>query len=274
MPPGRRWAIILPEMTPRRQSTGNGRPGRETEADAPVSPRVPENCRVYAIGDIHGRADLLGRLHGQILDDAKTAPDLRKVVVYVGDYIDRGPDSFDVIDGLIERPLEGFERHTLKGNHEDMMMAFLETGTHGETWIMNGGRNTLDSYGIGLWDLLSDLRDLQKARDKLRQAIPESHWKFLTGLEMHHTEGDYLFVHAGLRPGVSLRDQNEFDLMWIREEFLYSDADLGHLVVHGHTSCPEPKIRPNRIAIDTGAWRSNRLTALVLEADTRRFLST
>ena len=261
-------------MTPRRQSTGNGRPGRETAVDAPVSPRVPENCRVYAIGDIHGRADLLGRLHRQILDDAKTAPDLHKVVVYVGDYIDRGPDSFDVIDGLIERPLEGFERHTLKGNHEDMMMAFLETGTHGETWIMNGGRNTLDSYGIGLWDLLSDLRDLQKARDKLRQAIPESHWKFLTGLEMHHTEGDYLFVHAGLRPGVSLRDQNEFDLMWIREKFLYSDADLGHLVVHGHTSCPEPEILPNRIAIDTGAWHSNRLTALVLEADTRRFLST
>ncbi len=274
MPPGRRWAIILPEMTPRRHSTGNGRPGRETAADAPVSPRVPEDCRVYAIGDIHGRADLLGRLHGQILDDAKTAPDLRKVVVYVGDYIDRGPDSFDVNDGLIEQPLEGFERHYLKGNHEDMMIAFLETGNYGETWIMNGGRNTLDSYGIGLWDLLSDLRDLEKARDKLRQAIPESHWKFLTGLEMHHAEGDYLFVHAGLRPGVALRDQNEFDLMWIREDFLYSDADLGHLVVHGHTSYPEPEIRPNRIGIDTGAWRSNRLTALVLEADTRRFLRT
>lgn len=274
MPPGRRWAIILPEMTPRRQSTGNGRPGRETAADALVSPRVPENCRVYAIGDIHGRADLLDRLHGQILDDAKTAPDLRKVVVYVGDYIDRGPDSFDVIDALIERPLGGFERHYLKGNHEDMMIAFLETGTHGETWIINGGRNTLDSYGIGLWDLISDLRDLEKARDKLRQAVPESHWKFLTGLEMHHAEGDYLFVHAGLRPGVALRDQDEFDLMWIREEFLSSDDDLGHVVVHGHTSCPEPEIRTNRIGIDTGAWRSNRLTALVLEADTRRFLST
>lgn len=274
MPPGRRWAIILPEMTPRRQSTGNGRSGRETAADAPVSPRVPENCRVYAIGDIHGRADLLGRLHGQILDDAKTAPDLRKVVVYVGDYIDRGPDSFDVIDGLIEAPLEGFERHYLKGNHEDMMIGFLETGNYGETWLMNGGRNTLDSYGIGLWDLLGDLRNLQNARDKLRQAVPESHWKFLTGLEMHHAEGDYLFVHAGLRPGVALRDQNEFDLMWIREDFLYSDADLGHVVVHGHTVCPEPETRPNRIGIDTGAWRSNRLTALVLEADTRRFLRT
>ena len=237
---------------------------------------MPENCRVYAIGDIHGRADLLGRLHKQILDDAKTAPDRRKVVVYVGDYIDRGPGSFDVIDGLIEQPLEGFEHHCLKGNHEDMLIEFLETGNHGETWIMNGGREALDSYsyGISLWDLLSDLQDLEKVRQKLRQAIPESHWKFLTGLEMHHTEGDYLFVHAGIRPGVEIQDQEDFDLMWIREEFLDSEADLGHMVVHGHSTRPEPEIRSNRIGIDTGAWNTNQLTALVLEADSRRFLRT
>ena len=199
--------------------------------------RAPENSRVYAIGDIHGRVDLLRRLHRQILDDAKDAPDKRKVIVYVGDYVDRGPDSFGVIDMLTHEPLEGFERYLLRGNHEDMMTGFLETGTGGEMWLMNGGRDTMDSYGIGLWDMLLDLGDLEKARQGLLHAVPESHLKFIKDLELHHREGDYLFVHAGILPGVRLEEQTERDLLWIRGEFLDSDADHGFVVVHGHSSC-------------------------------------
>ena len=250
----------MPEMTTLHQSTGTR--------------RAPENSRVYAIGDIHGRVDLLRRLHRQILDDAKDAPDKRKVIVYVGDYVDRGPDSFGVIDMLTHEPLEGFERHLLRGNHEDMMTGFLETGTGGEMWLMNGGRDTMDSYGIDLWDMLLDLCDLEKARQGLLHAVPESHLKFIKDLELHHREGDYLFVHAGILPGVRLEEQTERDLLWIRGEFLDSDADHGFVVVHGHSSRSEPEARANRIGIDTGAWHSNRLTALVLEDDSRRFLQT
>ena len=252
------------------QGTGNDRTPEEGAAPG----RAPAGCRVYAVGDIHGRADLLRRLHGQIRDDAKTASELRKVVVYMGDYVDRGPDSFGVIDMLIHEPLEGFERHHLKGNHEDMLMGFLETGSGGETWIFNGGRDTLESYEADLWDIGFGLGNLPGLGEKLHGNIPEDHLAFLAGLELRHREGGYLFVHAGLRPGVALEDQDEQDFLWIRHDFLDSDADYGMIVVHGHSIHPEPDIRPNRIGIDTGAWRTGHLTALVLEGDSRRFLRT
>ncbi len=238
------------------------------------SPRAPENSRLYAIGDIHGRLDLLHRLHRQILDDAKDARDKRKVIIYVGDYVDRGPDSFGVIDSLINEPLEGFEHHFLKGNHEDLLISFLKAGTGADMWLGNGGRHTLESYGIDLWgpDFLHD--DFPSLRAQLKTALPEDHLGFLDGLAPYHREGDYLFVHAGIQPGRALEEQSEFDMMWIREEFLNSDADHGFVVVHGHSSRAEPDQHANRIGIDTGAWRSNRLTALVLEADGRRFLQT
>ena len=252
------------------QGTGSG--GTPEEGAAPG--RAPAGCRVYAVGDIHGRADLLRRLHGQIRDDAADAPGLRKVVVYVGDYVDRGPDSFGVIDMLIHEPLEGFERHHLKGNHEDMLMAFLETGSGGETWIVNGGRDTMESYDVDLWDIGFGLGNLPGLGEKLQANIPEDHLAFLAGLQLSHREGGYLFVHAGLRPGVALEDQDEYDFLWIRHDFLDADADYGMIVVHGHSINPEPDIRPNRIGIDTGAWRTGHLTALVLEGDSRRFLQT
>ena len=252
------------------QGTGNGRTPEEGAAPG----RAPAGCRVYAVGDIHGRADLLRHLHGQIRDDAEDAPELRKVVVYVGDYVDRGPDSFGVIDMLIHEPLEGFERHHLKGNHEDMLMEFLKTGSGGETWIVNGGRDTLESYDVDLWDIGFGLGNTPGLGEKLQANIPEDHLAFLAGLELCHREGGYLFVHAGLRPGVALDDQDEYDFLWIRHDFLESDADYGMIVVHGHSIHPEPDIRPNRIGIDTGAWRTGHLTALVLEGDSRRFLRT
>ncbi len=175
---------------------------------------------------------------------------------------------------LIEQPLQGFESHHLKGNHEDMMIRFLESGDDGEMWMVNGGRDTLDSYGIGLSDLSLFRGDREALARAFGDAVPASHRAFLDGLRLYHREGDYLFVHAGMRPGVALEDQSEKDLIWIRDEFTDSDADFGVLVVHGHSIRAEPETRPNRIGIDTGAWRSNRLTALVLEGDTRRFLQT
>jgi len=242
-------------------------------------PGVPDGTRVYAIGDIHGRADLLRRLHGMIRDDADApgsadSPGLRKVAVYVGDYVDRGPDSAGVIDMLTDDPLEGFERRHLKGNHEDMMMRFLETGTGGAMWVFNGGRETLDSYGIGISEFFLSGGDADALAPALRAAVPERHRDFLDGLQLHHREGDYLFVHAGLIPGVAIGDQREHDLIWVRGEFLDADADFGAVVVHGHSISPEPEIKPNRIGIDTGAYNTNRLTALVLEGTTRRFLTT
>ncbi len=236
--------------------------------------QAPSGSRVYAIGDIHGRSDLLRRLHAMILADTAEDPDLRKVVVYVGDYVDRGPDSAGIIAMLIEEPLQGFESYPLKGNHEDMMIRFLEYGDDGEMWMVNGGRDTLDSYGIGISDISLFRGDRQALAQAFGDAVPESHRAFLDGLRLYHREGDYLFVHAGVRPGVALEDQSENDLIWIRDEFTDSDTDFGAIVVHGHSIRAKPEIKPNRIGIDTGAWRSNRLTALVLEGETRRFLHT
>ena len=236
--------------------------------------RLPENTRLYAIGDIHGCRDLLSRLHGLILDDAKDAPGARKVCVYIGDYIDRGPDSFGVIDMLIHEPLEGFERHHLKGNHEDLLISFLKESAGADMWLGNGGRHTLESYGIDMWgpDFLHD--DFPSLRARLKAALPEDHLGFLDRLALYHREGDYLFVHAGIQPGRSLEEQSEFDMIWIRGEFLDCDEDPGFVVVHGHTVRSEPDQRPNRIGIDTGAYYSGRLTALVLEGESRRFLHT
>lgn len=239
-----------------------------------VAARGPEGTRIYAVGDIHGRADLLRRLNRKIRDDAAGAEDVRLVVVYIGDYVDRGPDSFGVVETLIEAPLEGFERHHLKGNHEDFLLRFLETGEHGEVWMMNGARATLQSYGVEWSEIVYAADGLAAAREKFRDFMPESHLRFFRGLEMHHREGDYLFVHAGIRPGVALEAQRPFDLMWIRDAFLDSQEDYGCVVVHGHSISPEPDVRPNRIGIDTGAFHSGRLTALVIEGDQRRFLTT
>ena len=257
------WAIILAKMTPIHQSPD---PASRTA-------HVPDGCRVYAIGDIHGRADLLRRLHLQIMEDAANAASLRKVVVYVGDYVDRGPESATVINMLINEPLGGFEVHHLKGNHESMMIDFLETG-EGDMWMMNGAKDTLASYGLDVLDLRPFQSDFNGLSGVLEKALPDNHRAFLDGLELFYLEGDYIFAHAGLKPGVALEDQSERDITWIRDEFTETDADFGAIVVHGHTIRDQPQIRPNRIGIDTGAWHSNHLTALVLETDTRRFLQT
>ena len=237
---------------------------------------VPPDTAVYAIGDIHGRVDLLTELHRRI----ETASDRgayadRRVIVYLGDYVDRGPDSAGVIDLIRGQAPAGFEVVTLLGNHERLMVEFLDDVRRGPLWLRNGGDATLRSYGVDTGDSsYLDAKPLLALQAALRQRLPAAHLEFLNALRLSHVEGDYFFAHAGVRPGVALEDQQEEDLIWIRELFLESKADHGKVVVHGHTIRPEPEFRSNRIGIDTGAYATEHLTCLALEGTKRRVIST
>ena len=242
-------------------------------ATAPLDLRprsVPEGTLVYAIGDIHGCDRHLERLHERILEDTASAGDFdRRVAIYLGDYVDRGPDSKRVVDILLEEPLEGFESHYLIGNHEAFLLDFLQDAEMGPGWLFNGGVSTLESYGVKLdtsggglaltYDVLVDIQE------RFITKLPDTHLEFYEGLALNKTEGDYFFVHAGIRPGVALDEQTEDDMIWIREEFLDSSDDHGKVIVHGHTISQTPELRDNRIGIDTGAFATGVLTALVLE---------
>ncbi len=236
--------------------------------------RVPSATRVYAVGDIHGRADLLRRLRNAISEDAGMAARARNVIVYLGDYVDRGPSSRDVIELLLNEPLSGFEEIHLKGNHEQFMLEFLDEPGIGAHWYPNGGDTTLASYGVGRGASMAGRAGFSADRDQLRRKLPVEHLAFLRSLEMYHVEGDYLFVHAGIRPGRPLEQQEPRDLLWIRNEFLSSGVDHGCCVVHGHSISSDPEIRSNRIGIDTGAFYTGRLTGLVLDGAERRILQT
>jgi len=232
---------------------------------------VPDGMRVYAVGDIHGRLDLLDALHHMIGDDSAGAPSER-MLVYVGDYIDRGPDSKGVIDRLLS-PLEGFKSRRLKGNHDQSLLEFLDEPLHYRQWKDYGARETLRSYGVAP-PRFDNPDELSAARDALAEALPAKHLEFLDQLELSFEIGDYFFAHAGVRPGLPLAKQSPDDLMWIREQFLSSNADFGKVVVHGHTPTTEPQKRHNRIGIDTGAYATGRLTCAVLEGSQCRFLHT
>jgi serine/threonine protein phosphatase 1 len=234
-------------------------------------PRVDEGTRVYAIGDIHGRVDLLRQLHGQILADAAAEGGRRNVLVYLGDYVDRGAHSCAVLDCLLDEALPGFEAVHLLGNHEDTLLEFLGNVQVGPAWLAFGGGATLKSYGIAP---PSSERDLIRAQSELRQRLPARHLEFMRRLKLSHVEGDYYFTHAGVRPGVPLDRQLPQDLLWIRDLFLDSRAAFGKVVVHGHTVVDAPEVRQNRIGIDTGAYASGTLTCLVLADAVRTFLQT
>ncbi len=235
--------------------------------------KPPAGTRVYAVGDIHGQKDRLCTLHDRILEDAESAPERRRVIVYVGDYVDRGPDSSGVLDLLMEQPLEGFKCVHLKGNHEDYMLRFMDGDIEaGASWFANGGDTTLESYGIETEGKFPDFTVLIDWREGLEQAVPAPQRQFLESLPLFHIEGDYAFVHAGVRPGVPLASQEAHDLMWIREEFHASNADHGYVIVHGHSVSSKAVNRANRIGIDTGAGYGRALTAVVLSGVERRFL--
>lgn len=237
---------------------------------------VPEGQRIYAIGDIHGRDDLLEPLLKAIEeDDAKRGP-AEKQLIFLGDYIDRGPSSRQVVDRLVALQKSGAPVRFLCGNHEDILIDFIGPQLFGLNWLRNGGNMTLLSYGVDVTDYLG--RDPATIQEGLREAflavLPNSHLDFYLGLEEGFAVGGYYFAHAGVRPGVPLDRQHRHDLVWIRHEFLESDEDFGAVIVHGHTPVKRPQIRPNRIGIDTKAWKTGRLTALGLEGEEHWFLTT
>ena len=230
-----------------------------------LKPRVPERTRIYAIGDVHGRVDLLSALFDQIDDHIDAFPIKRPIQVLLGDYIDRGPNSREVIDTLIARR----SRHgiiCLKGNHESYAAQILADPSVLPEWSQFGGANTLLSYGVRP-PIRDNLQQQEEAALAFRQALPESHHRFLNSLALSFTSGDYFFAHAGVRPGIPLHEQNEEDLLSIRREFLQHEKDYSKIVVHGHTPVKEPEFRQNRINIDTGAYATGRLTCLTLEGD-------
>lgn len=226
-------------------------------------PGVPEGVRIYAIGDIHGRADLLGALLSRIDAHLARHPIAHCVEVFLGDYVDRGPASRQVLDRLVDRGRTG-RTIFLKGNHEILMSSFVTNPHILDDWQRLGGLETLLSYGIKP-SFNADRTIQAKLSAALGKALPESHRRFLGGLRPSFTCGDFFFVHAGIRPGIPLLEQSEEDLLWIRQEFLVSEDDFGKVVVHGHTPVLQPDFRPNRINIDTGAYATGQLTCLMLE---------
>jgi serine/threonine protein phosphatase 1 len=241
--------------------------GTQTQSAA-----VPYGIRIYAIGDLHGRIDLLTRLLSWIDADLAARPISRPIQVFLGDYIDRGPNSRDVIDCLIERSLRQ-ETVLLKGNHEVMLTEFLRDPARLRAWQQFGGMQTLLSYGIPT-KLNIDPTEEVRIAQALAGALPPSHQRFLSGLRSWFACGDFLFVHAGVRPGVPLGRQADEDLLWIRNDFLLSEEDFGKIVVHGHTPVERPEILANRINIDTGAYATGHLTCLIIEQEQISFART
>jgi len=221
--------------------------------------------RVYAIGDVHGMARRLAALHNAIAADLAARPCASALVVHIGDYIDRGPESSGALAMLASgTPIGGAETISLIGNHEWMALRALLGGDDdaAKLWRMNGADATLRSWRI----------DPDTEHPSWGQAVPEEQLRFLEGLRLFHREDGYFFVHAGLRPGVALAEQDPDDMVWIREPFLSYAGDFGVVVVHGHTPTKEPEVRTNRIGIDTGAVYGGALTASVLEEDRLGFL--
>jgi serine/threonine protein phosphatase 1 len=225
--------------------------------------RLPDGLRVYAIGDIHGRADLLEALLAQIDVDCALYPSSRPIVVFLGDYIDRGPGSSEVLDLLLAC---GRTRETvfLRGNHETFVHRFLSEPAILDEWRLCGGLETLMSYGLKP-SINPDAAEQTRLAEQLARSIPQRHLEFLNSLDLSFSCGDFLFVHAGIRPGVAIRRQREEDLLWIRDEFLFCEEPFEKFVVHGHTPVPAPDIRSNRVNIDTGAFATGRLTCIAIE---------
>jgi len=240
---------------------------------AAKAPRGKSGARAYAIGDVHGCKSLLDELIAKI----EAALAARRVgeawLVFVGDLIDRGPDSAGVIERLRTYRHDRLNPVFLMGNHEEYFLRILGGETQKlDSWLTYGGKECVESYGLAPEDLI--VLPEGEALLRLRRAVPDNHRRFLKGFHDTFRFGDYLFVHAGIRPGLALEQQSRDDLRWIREPFLSDAGDHGFVVVHGHTIVDEVDERPNRIGIDTGAYRSGVLTALVIDGAERAFLST
>src|SRR5215212_1137645 len=230
---------------------------------ARASPTLPDGLRIYAIGDIHGRADLLKGVLLQIDVDCTLYPSFRPIVVLLGDYIDRGPASKEVLD-LLAGCGHTKEMVFLRGNHDTFVHRFMSDPAVLDEWRLCGGLETLVSYGLKP-SINPDVTEQKRLARDLAKTIPKAHLEFMQSLALSFTCGDFLFVHAGIRPGVPIRKQKEEDLLWIREEFLSCQEKFEKFVVHGHTPVRAVDIRSNRINIDTGAFATGRLTCIAIE---------
>lgn len=239
---------------------------------ATALPRVPDDVRVYAIGDIHGCDALFGALLDKIDSDNAERPAKRTILVLLGDFVDRGPDSAAVVERAIALSQER-EVRSLAGNHEEVFLLACEGSTQAiRMFARIGGRETALSYGMPLEQY--ERADYEDLAQWLGEHVPTAHLDFLRSLENVIEIGDYAFVHAGIRPGVALANQKMSDLRWIRGEFLRHGDAHEKFVVHGHTITAEVDSHSNRLGIDTGAYDSGRLTAVGMEGDQRWFLST
>jgi serine/threonine protein phosphatase 1 len=243
-------------------------------APSPSSPSLPAGQRVYAIGDIHGRADLLKRLLKLIEDDNRRAAPARVTIVYLGDYIDRGPASREVVD-IVMAPHKGADRVVwLRGNHEDALLAFIDDHQRGRLWLEYGGMATLHSYGVRIPPGVAAQERFPLMARQFAALLPSEHRAFYHGLSLSETIGDYFFVHAGVNPRQPIDAQEAYDLTTIRSPFLEWGRKLEKIVVHGHSIAPEPEFRAWRIGIDTGAYATGHLTCLALEGTSQRILAT
>ena len=236
-----------------------------------IAPRVADGRVVYAIGDVHGRADLLEPLLDAVLTDAASTS--RSMIVGLGDYVDRGPDSRGVIDRLIalsSRP--AIEVHCLRGNHDQALLDFLADAEVGPGWARHGGAETLQSYGVAAPEPGADLSAWRDAREVFAEALPDTHRAFLERTPLSLVSGDYFFSHAGARPGTPLGEQTPRDLMWIREAFLADARPLEKMIVHGHSPTKVVHRDHRRIGLDTGAYASGLLCACRFEGDGHRLI--
>jgi serine/threonine protein phosphatase 1 len=234
-------------------------------------PELPAGRRLYAIGDVHGRDDLLAQLLADIEDDSRRRGPAQTILLFLGDLIDRGPGSAEVVERLRTYRPPGVRLVFLAGNHEEVLLRILDgDASLIADWLRFGGAECLRSYGVDAGELAK--MTPAQAVETVRSAVPDAHAAFLRTFDDTFRAGGYLFVHAGIRPGIPLAEQAPSDLRWIREPFLTDGAEHGFVVVHGHTIREDVDERANRIGIDTGAYRYGVLTALGLEAGDRWYL--
>ncbi len=231
--------------------------------------------RIYAIGDIHGYDDLLEAMQQAIVADLECHPSEQALIIYLGDIIDRGPSSLDVIDMIIghqANPPAGTQVMCLRGNHDEWLINFIDDASVISPWALKGGLETLASYGLPEDDVLAAVADpgcAEPLRQQFLSALPERHKDFMLSLPLSHSEGDYFFAHAGVDPDRPLADQRREDLTWIRDKFLFSRKNFGKVVVHGHSHRDAVESLPNRINVDTGSYVQQVLSCVILEGAAR-----
>lgn len=227
--------------------------------------------RIYAIGDVHGCYDLLARIHRQIIAEIEQDAPADWRIIHLGDYVDRGPQSREVLDFLAKATAHDPRMIALMGNHDEGFLDFLANPTEARLFLDYGGLETAASYGVVLD--ASSRGAIFESHRQLLSAMPEKHLAFLHGLKRHAEFGDFFFCHAGVRPEVALADQDPHDLIWIRREFLDHPGLHDKVVVHGHTPHNQPQVMANRVNVDTMAYDTGRLTALVVDGREKRFLA-